>query len=389
MATQITLIIGAVLLACGSAGLYIVRLTNSRLLGLGWLGASFATGSIGAVLLFSFPYTSFWLNVVLADVLILNAFVVLHVAVLELTESDSQRPVLGVVLLLLQAVADLCLIYFQIPNRFRTVVVGILVALQAGQTSMALVRPSRRAISAPFLFSAILLVGFTCFNVGLSVAIALGMLNEPTHFYDAKVVTYVIYIAVALGMAFGFFWMTATKLTEKLEKMASTDPLTRVYNRRVFLDWCARELTRAERSGSQFSILMIDLDHFKSINDTFGHHIGDEMLIAVVEKIQDSVRGIDILGRWGGEEFAVLLPGASLEAALIVAQRVRTNIEKIVLQTSAAVQQGNPAEIVVTASVGVADFRNSRDHIADVMQRADAALYQAKAEGRNRVLSIT
>ncbi len=388
MATQITLIIGAVLLACGSAGLYIVRLTNSRLLGLGWLGASFATGSIGAVLLFSFPYTSFWLSVVLADVLILNAFVLLHVAILELIESPSQLPVLGVVLLLLQVVADLCLIYLQIPNRFRSVAAEMLIAIQTGQTSMVLLRASRRVISVPFIFSAILLVGFTCFNVGLGIVIALGMLNKPALFYDVKVVTYIIHIAFALGIAFGFFWMTATNLTEKLEKMASTDPLTRVYNRRVFLDWCARELSRAERSGNKFSILMIDLDHFKRINDTFGHHIGDEMLIAAVEKIQDSVRGIDVLGRWGGEEFAVLLPGASLEAALIVAQRVRTNIEKIALQV-ATIQQSHAAGVVITASIGVAALRNSKDHIADVMQRADAALYQAKAEGRNRVLSIT
>ncbi|WP_423201784.1 GGDEF domain-containing protein [Edaphobacter modestus] len=90
----------------------------------------------------------------------------------------------------------------------------------------------------------------------------------------------------------------------------------------------------------------------------------------------------------GGEEFAVLLPGASLEAALIVAQRVRTNIEKIALQV-ATIQQSHAAGVVITASIGVAALRNSKDHIADVMQRADAALYQAKAEGRNRVLSIT
>lgn len=389
MATQLTLIIGAILLACGSGGLFIVRLTNPRFKGLGWLGGSFASGSFGALLLFDHHNTSAWLCVVLADVLILLAFVLLHVAFLELTESKSLVPVLGIILVALQIAADLWVIDFGGPDRFRTLAVGILVAAQTGQTAIVLLRESRHSIQVPGWFCATVLVGFMGFNLLRSFFIGIGVLNDPHQAYKVQIVTYILYIAVALGMAFGFFWMTATSLNTRLEQMASTDPLTRVYNRRVFLDWCEKELSRAQRANTSFSILMLDLDHFKTINDSFGHHAGDEMLCAVVEEIQDSVRGIDILGRWGGEEFTVLLPGASLGAAFVVAQRIRGNIEKISLQIDDREQKENTFDISVTASLGIASFRGDGDSIADLMQRADSALYQAKADGRNRVLTAS
>jgi diguanylate cyclase (GGDEF)-like protein len=132
---------------------------------------------------------------------------------------------------------------------------------------------------------------------------------------------------------------------------------------------------------------MVDLDHFKQINDCFGHQAGDLALCAVVEKMQDSVRGIDVLGRWGGEEFAVLLPGAAADAALLVAQRVRRNIERILLPGT-GIRNGERVQMIsVTASVGIATFRGVDDNVHTMMERADMALYQAKAAGRNCVLA--
>jgi diguanylate cyclase (GGDEF)-like protein len=386
MATQLVLIIGCILLACGSAGLFIVQLNNTRLRGLGWLGGAFASGSMGAFFLYDVQATA-WINVILADVLILTAFVLLNVAFAELAEREAPVPTLGIGLLVLQAVADLWLIHFAYSTDFRSLVASLLIAVQVGQTTILLLRERRKAIRGPAWFSAILALSFMSFNILRSIAIGVGVFDRPYVANKEEIVTYVLYIAVALGMAFGFFWMTATILTSELEHMASTDPLTRVYNRRVFLEWCEKELKRAQRAGTPFSILMVDLDHFKKINDSFGHQAGDEVLCAVVEEIQDSVRGIDILGRWGGEEFAVLLPGATLAAACVVAQRIRSNIEKISLQSSGLRQNSNDPRIRVTASIGLAAVRGNEDSIADVMQRADSALYRAKAEGRNRVLS--
>jgi diguanylate cyclase (GGDEF)-like protein len=386
MATQLILIIGAILLACGSAGLLIVRLTNPRLIGLDWLGGSFAAGSGGAMLLFIQQRGSLFLSALLADVLILLSIVLLHVAILELTDKDSLFPTLGIVLLSLQAAADFFVIWLHGTNGVRTCVIGLLIAAQAGQTVVALLRAPRHGIRAPIWFSATVLTCFMIFNFFRSLAIAFGVLSDPKLFYEVKIVTYVLFLAVALGIAFGFFWMTATILTSNLEQIASTDPLTRVYNRRVFLEWCEKEMVRSQQTGNTFSILMIDLDHFKEINDSLGHRAGDEVLCAVVEKVQDSVRGIDVLGRWGGEEFTVLLPHSSSEAAMLVGQRVRGNIEQIALQEIGSDNLQKEYGIKVTASVGVATFRGKEDRVSEVLHRADMALYEAKAAGRNRVL---
>lgn len=390
MAIQIILLLGAAVLTCGSVGLLIVRLSNPLLRGLGWLGAAFATGAAGSILLASHGHLSDLATIPLADVLVLAAFVLLNVAVLELSETASLFPTFGIALLTLQAVADLTMMYTPTgysPAGFRIMVAGLLIAAVCAQIAWDLLRMARRTIRTAAWFTAVLLIGFMVYNVARALAVGLGILHSASAFYREETITFGLFIAVALGIAFGFFWMTTAVLTTGLEQMASTDPLTRIYNRRVFLMWCEKELARGQRTGTPFSVLMVDLDHFKQINDCFGHQAGDLALCAVVEKMQDSVRGIDILGRWGGEEFAVLLPGAAADAALLVAQRVRRNIERILLPGT-GIRNGERVQMIsVTASVGIATYRGVDDSVHTMMERADMALYQAKAAGRNCVLA--
>jgi diguanylate cyclase (GGDEF)-like protein len=390
MAIRVILLLGAVFLACGSVGLVIVRLSNPLLRGLGWLGGSFAAGSLGALLLASYGRLPQFATIVFADVLILGSFVLLHVAVLELSERTSVFPTFGVGLLVLQAAVDLTLMYTPAgfgPEGSRIVMAGLLIAIVCGHTAFTLIHIARRAIRTSALFTSALLLCFVFYNIIRVLAVGLGLLNRPAAFYMEETITFGLFVAVALGIAFGFFWMTTAMLTTGLEQMASTDPLTRIYNRRVFLMWAEKELTRGQRTGTPFSVLIVDLDHFKQINDCFGHQAGDQALCAVVEKMQDSVRGIDVLGRWGGEEFAVLLPGAAADAALLVAQRVRRNIERILLPGS-GIRNGERVQMIsVTASVGVATYRGVDDNVHTMMERADMALYQAKAAGRNCVLA--
>jgi diguanylate cyclase (GGDEF)-like protein len=389
MAIRVILFLGAIFLACGSVGLVIVRLSNPLLRGLGWLGGSFAAGALGALLLASYGRLPALATIPVADVLILGSFVLLHVAVLELSERMSLFPTFGVALLVLQAAVDLTLMYTPAgfgPEGSRIVVAGLLIAIVCGQTAFTLFAIARRAIRTSALFTAALLLAFMFYNIIRALAVGLGLLRGGA-FQTEEAITFGLFVAVALGIAFGFFWMTTALLTTGLEQMASTDPLTRIYNRRVFLMWAEKELTRGQRTGTPFSVLMVDLDHFKQINDCFGHQAGDLALCAVVEKMQDSVRGIDVLGRWGGEEFAVLLPGAAADAALLVAQRVRRNIERILLP-GAGIRNGERVQMIsVTASVGIATYRGVDDNVHTMMDRADMALYQAKAAGRNCVLA--
>lgn len=161
------------------------------------------------------------------------------------------------------------------------------------------------------------------------------------------------------------------------EQLARTDVLTGLSNRRAFDEVAQREVQLAQRYGTPLALMMTDLDHFKTINDRFGHYGGDEILKSFAQVLRASTRGVDLIGRWGGEEFAVLMPGTTLEEACHAAERMR-------LAAGAPTQVDGKA-CSYTASFGVVSFRADAPTLDDLLARADAALYRAKRNGRNRV----
>ncbi|MFM0557278.1 GGDEF domain-containing protein, partial [Paraburkholderia sediminicola] len=171
------------------------------------------------------------------------------------------------------------------------------------------------------------------------------------------------------------------RTNQKLEHLAATDPLTGVANRRQFIERVEAEIARAKRGGALFSLLALDLDHFKEINDSYGHQAGDEVLRRFVQKCLDAIRPYDGVARVGGEEFMVLLPQAALDAARTIGERLREAIAGGVFETGA----GRPVE--VTVSVGVSQFGRDGDTIDTILRVADERLYRAKHEGRNRVVA--
>lgn len=168
------------------------------------------------------------------------------------------------------------------------------------------------------------------------------------------------------------------KMEQDLVRLATTDPLTGVANRRRFLEQMEMELARVRRFGTLASLLMVDVDYFKKINDAHGHAIGDEVLRHLADLSVAQLRRLDLFGRLGGEEFGILLPGTDSAGALQVAEEFRRNVAGSPLQT-------NEATVPVSVSIGVTAFDRS-DKLADqILARADAALYRAKEGGRNRV----
>jgi diguanylate cyclase (GGDEF)-like protein len=161
---------------------------------------------------------------------------------------------------------------------------------------------------------------------------------------------------------------------------ADRDELTGAYNRRHLLEIMAHERERAERHGHPFSLCILDIDHFKAINDNYGHATGDVVLRELARRIGAELRSRDRLGRWGGEEFVVLLPDAGIEDARAMSERVR----RMVAEQPVAV---GAMEVPATLSIGLAVFDPIRDDASTLVARADAALYRAKAGGRNRVES--
>jgi diguanylate cyclase (GGDEF)-like protein/PAS domain S-box-containing protein len=165
----------------------------------------------------------------------------------------------------------------------------------------------------------------------------------------------------------------------QLERWAMTDSLTGLHNRRSFLEIAERELSRAGRHGDPLAILMLDIDHFKAINDAHGHRVGDFVLKEFGKLCRQNLRTFDAVGRVGGEEFAVLLPKTDYEQAMTVAERFRLVIEK----TRLALKHGLPLQF--TASIGVATITQETTNVDTLLNEADTALYEAKRAGRNRV----
>ncbi len=165
-------------------------------------------------------------------------------------------------------------------------------------------------------------------------------------------------------------------LQEELAALAHIDPLTGLMNRRHFRLLADQEFSRAARTHHQLFLMMLDIDHFKRVNDTHGHDVGDQALVAVAEVLKNGVRSMDILARWGGEEFLVLLPETNIAGATLIAERIRQQVSQIKLPK---IPEG------LTISIGLCEAKPGME-LKAATSLADQALYQAKAGGRNRVV---
>jgi len=174
-------------------------------------------------------------------------------------------------------------------------------------------------------------------------------------------------------------------LIKRLEELATTDQKTQLLNATTWQDGAQREISRAERENGSFGAMMIDLDHFKRINDTYGHLAGDDVLKAVAAVVKQETRAHDLVGRFGGEEFVALLPSTSKEDAIVTAERIRQRVSELIISTTT--NAGAAVDIErQTASIGVAAYPLDGSSIEEVMASADAAVYAAKHGGRNRVV---
>jgi diguanylate cyclase (GGDEF)-like protein len=169
-------------------------------------------------------------------------------------------------------------------------------------------------------------------------------------------------------------------LRESLRLQAIRDPLTGLYNRRYMQEFLDRELRSARRKHRSLAVLMLDLDHFKRYNDKFGHTAGDTALAAIGQMLLRSVRTEDIACRFGGEEFAIILPECNLASALVRAEDIRKHILELRIRSDAQASE-------LTFSIGVSAFDETTDRIDLLLEFADEALYRAKREGRNRVVA--
>jgi diguanylate cyclase (GGDEF)-like protein len=168
---------------------------------------------------------------------------------------------------------------------------------------------------------------------------------------------------------------------EELKRISITDPLTGLLNRRYFQERMSEEIERSRRHHLPLSLIMIDVDDFKSVNDTLGHPVGDEVLKIMARCLRNCIRTIDVAARYGGEEFTVILPQTTKADAQTIAERICTDVNRLDLPFTTSDQK-----LVLSASLGLATYPEDAESMEDLIRNADVALYAAKSQGKNRVV---
>ncbi|MCX7095139.1 MAG: GGDEF domain-containing protein [Methylobacter sp.] len=217
------------------------------------------------------------------------------------------------------------------------------------------------------------------------LARAVMVFMAPVHTYGLYVQTSINSVPLFIGsmaqvcLAFGFVLMLNSRLAADLQKLALNDALTGAFNRRSLEREAARLVARCARTGDTLAVMMIDVDHFKSINDRYGHPAGDEVLRCLAAVAQKTIRSDDYFARYGGEEFCILLPSTPEKDAWVLADRLRQSYAEMEMAVAGEVLRS-------TVSIGISDSAYSGLEFAVLVADADRAMYRAKQEGRNRVV---
>lgn len=222
-------------------------------------------------------------------------------------------------------------------------------------------------------------------TLATAIGLAVGNSYLPAP-YSPNAVATLLCSVIYLGLFFHFYadrsisyFLRMRESNTQLYELAMHDQLTGVLNARAYYQVCDKMILLAQRSGAAYSVLFVDLDHFKSVNDTYGHAAGDLVLQTAARCVADNLRKSDSLGRIGGEEFSVFLPNTGMEPAVQIAEKIRRAIEALAIQIAPDVR------LKISASIGVACRLGNAQTLKDIQQQADSAMYEAKRGGRNRV----
>ncbi|HEY8100862.1 MAG TPA: GGDEF domain-containing protein [Burkholderiaceae bacterium] len=345
-----------------------------------WLW-SYAVQTLGWALLLLRGIAPDWLSIVVANTLLISGAVLVFRAIRDFLE----RPItwhisILTILLFLTVFSGL----YASGSRPTTLVIWV--SLMGGALGLACAMALMKDIqwrSAPARWTTGLWLGV---SGAILIARAIAVFLSPTPNYSlytqsiVQIIAFIVAYSAMLGASFGFNLMLQERTTHTLQQIAQQDELTGVFNRRYLLDRVKHELSRMRRRNSDNLVLMmLDIDNFKVVNDQYGHAAGDALLKSFTAQLSEILRTPDVLGRYGGEEFCVLLPDTNLEKGLQVAERLRMAAK------NARISVGN--EILQrTVSIGVAHASgNALPELDKLFLAADRALYQAKQDGRDRI----
>jgi diguanylate cyclase (GGDEF)-like protein len=322
-------------------------------------------------------------HILVANVLVMQGLISMRRGLqsfLKLRHTDLSHAALGLAVIVFNL--GLCLPLGWIL--FGEVVSSVGVGLLLWRTAYENHRPLSLEFGEGFARTHSALLGTAgCFFMGTALGLSSPPLAKAWGGLNPDVAMFsFLYVHLVMSILASFIagYMVVTRLVRKLQHLSHHDSLTGLLNRRAIEYLLSRESQRLQRFGEHFSLLILDIDHFKRINDRLGHAAGDAVLCAVAQTLQAHAREVDRVARFGGEEFCVLLPHTLHDGALLAAERLREAINQISIPW-------NDEVITVTISTGVATADNPEEDLEALLQRADQALYRAKDEGRNRVVA--
>ena len=317
------------------------------------------------------------LSTVLADSLLVAGYGILWMGVRRFKDDRRNRVGYLVSGLILFA---LVVAYFSVaqPNAVvRIALVSLVISVQLALLASEFWQGTGQAPISARLTAAVCL-GQSLLHLGQAGALIAGVSLESVFQQSPfNQIVFLVGFVTSIMLAFGLIVMTTERLQSDLKQQAMVDPLTRLFNRRAFFEAAERVLKRARMGEQKIALLLLDLDHFKSINDNYGHSHGDQVLVQFAETLRGNLRPSDVLARFGGEEFVCLLPEIGFEGGVVLAERLRLAVE------ATSIGGDGPG---YTVSIGVAE--DPETNLDGLIQKADTALYQAKRGGRNRVEAL-
>jgi diguanylate cyclase (GGDEF)-like protein len=343
------------------------------------MAMAFATGAVSTGLRLSASHIPYLFSIVGANFLLLLTFALIHLCVASFAPVAAWERVLEGLLIASGTLGLGYFTYVQESLAARSFLLSLTCLGLALLSTRTLLRCRDEAVRTPCLATAGLYLAFALTTVARCVGVLFD--DTPREFFTASISNLVGVLGfqiIIVGVPLGFFWMSSARLWAKQNQLALTDPLTGLPNRRALEEWGENAVKERQALRIPYSILVIDIDHFKRINDHYGHKGGDIALRSLAHALAGAVRSEDLVARLGGEEFVILLWNETLDAALATAERIRKIIEAMEIVIEDHI-------LKTTVSSGVAVFE-VEDTFETVLRRADRALYAAKVAGRNCVM---
>jgi len=375
------------LLTCYTITLWIISITSSKLRNMRLLAWAYTAALIAVLVGLAGRYPHKWIAHTVSPELLIISFLLLHYTFLGYVGRKPMWRWTPPAILALGLVGFLYCSLHVDHYLLRAELTAAILGLQALVCAFLLFRYAPPDIKAPTRTTAVIFMLFGLRGVMRCVWIAhYHIMPERLPGMGYAIAGVSAFLILNAFTPLGYLWMETTRLQKDMERLSATDSLTGTLNRRAFDELGLVEMERAVRHSLPLAVIALDVDHFKKVNDSFGHSGGDRALVEVAETVRNILRSADVLARVGGDEFVILLPNTSLEGARELAGRLRDRVASLEIEL-------RNGRVPVAASFGIAAMgvhplgATSVENWERILERADAALYRAKASGRNRVES--